>query len=194
MLPDRVGVDGDAIVLPNEGPGFVILAQTPEDLSVIQVPLDDVSLDFLPADHDGTVKDDQDMGCGIAVGLGLLADQLPVCSEDLGDIGVEAVDYVVLVGCTFRAGRFERGPCLFGCELAGIECQGHEDHVRVPETSVPRNRFVDDCLVDGLGNLVADFPFLDGILEVPPFSHWDVDELVGFVVVKLVALLFFDVV
>ena len=89
VLPDRVGVDGDAVVPLDEGSGLVILAQTPEDFSVVQVPFDDVSFDLLPADHDGTVKDDQDMRSGITVGLGLLADQLPVCPEDLGDIGVE---------------------------------------------------------------------------------------------------------
>lgn len=41
----------------------------------------------------------------------------------------------------------------------------------------------------------ASFEFtLDSILKVPPFCHWDVDELMCFVVVELATLLFLDVV
>ena len=73
VLPDGIGVYRPAVILADKGLRYIILAETPKDLAVIEIPFHDVAPELLPTDDDGRIQDDQDVWCGIAVGLGLLA-------------------------------------------------------------------------------------------------------------------------
>ena len=125
VLPDRMHAHHPLVVIEGQSPEGSVLPDPAEDPRVVNPP------GLLPVivvqlDTDRLLEDRYDVRCGIAAGLCLLAGEDMVSAEDLGDVGVEVVQNVVIVFAAFH-GRGPYGvPCLCRRVLLTVEVDRDE--------------------------------------------------------------------